>query len=239
MNDSRPELADEAWAMRLQEIGQQFVYPPTPEIAQAVRRRLDRRHRWGPRLVRAGIAAALVALITTLAVPDLRAAAFDLLGIGAVRLVRDVPPPAGIVETGFDPAYETTLDEARRQVDFTVRLLPDLGEPDRVYLYPQDQVVLVWQDVPAPGDLLSLHEIGAEGVNFKYYADREQMTTVNGGPAIWLVSPHVISIPRPQTGPLERYVEGNVLAWEADGLTFRIETRLALDDARALAESLR
>ena len=37
---------------------------------------------------------------------------------------------------------------------------------------------------------------------------------------------------------IQRYIQGSVLLWEADGVTYRLEGELTLDEARALAESL-
>ena len=37
---------------------------------------------------------------------------------------------------------------------------------------------------------------------------------------------------------LRRLVEGNVLLWEQDGVTYRLETELPLDEAIKVAESL-
>jgi hypothetical protein len=39
---------------------------------------------------------------------------------------------------------------------------------------------------------------------------------------------------------VERYLlEGGTLVWEADGVTYRLETRLTLEEAIRIAESLR
>jgi hypothetical protein len=36
-----------------------------------------------------------------------------------------------------------------------------------------------------------------------------------------------------------RLVEGQVLIWEADGITYRLETELSMEEAVAIAESLK
>jgi hypothetical protein len=38
---------------------------------------------------------------------------------------------------------------------------------------------------------------------------------------------------------MRRLVEGNVLVWEQDGLTYRLETKLSLSEAVKIAESLK
>jgi hypothetical protein len=188
MSDPRrfsDESAEEAWNVRVQELGQRFGFPPTPDIAGAVRQRLSRRQgRLSPLWVRAGIALVIVVLVIVLAVPDLRAKAFDFPGIGAVRILRD-EPDTHLLDTGFDPAYETTLDDAQEQVNYPIRqpaYPPDLGSPDAVYLYPNDMVILVW----AGDSQLSLTLIDSREMVFKHYADQEIVTTVNGHEAMWL-----------------------------------------------------
>lgn len=240
MSDPRrfsDESAEEAWNVRVQELGQRFVFPPTPDIAGAVRQRLGRRQgRLSPGWVQAGIALVIVVLVIVLAVPDLRAKAFDFLGIGAVRILRD-EPDTHLLDTGFDPAYETTLDDAQEQVNYPIRqpaYPPDLGSPDAVYLYPNDMVILVWAD----GSLLSLTLIDSRQMVFKHYSDQETMTTVNGHEAMWLIKPHVIEAPRMDAPHIERLVEHNVLVWKVGDITYRLETDLTLAEARRIAESV-
>jgi hypothetical protein len=243
MSDPRPihelsdESAEEAWNVRVQELGQRFGFPPTPDITGAVRQRLGRRQgRLSPNWVRAGIALVIVVLVIVLAVPDLRAKAFDFFGIGAVRILRDEPDTSSL-DTGFDPTYQTTLDDAQQQVNYPIRqpaYPPDLGSPDAVYLYPNDMVILVWAD----GLPLSLTLIDSRQMVYKHYADQEIVTTVNGHEALWLVKPHVIEAPRTDAPHIERLVEHNVLLWKVDDITYRLETDLTLDEARRIAESV-
>jgi hypothetical protein len=63
-------------------------------------------------------------------------------------------------------------------------------------------------------------------------------TDVNGHPAIWLEGPYPLEVRR---GDLEwmRVVAGHSLVWERDGITYRLESLLTLDESRRIAESMR
>ncbi|HJW84573.1 MAG TPA: DUF4367 domain-containing protein [Anaerolineae bacterium] len=65
---------------------------------------------------------------------------------------------------------------------------------------------------------------------------------VNGRTALWLSGgEHMIQVSGPSGEPqLDfRRVEGNVLAWEDGGTTYRIETRRPLEEALRIAASIR
>ena len=65
-----------------------------------------------------------------------------------------------------------------------------------------------------------------------------QETTVNGRPAVWAVGPYLVHL---LNGDLDirRLIDGNVLIWVEDGLTYRLETDLPLEEAVRIAESLK
>lgn len=236
MNDPRPvddSAAAEAWTVRVQDLGQRFKFPPTPPIAGDVRSHLERR-RW-PVLARAGAVLLVILLVIVLAVPDLRARAFDFLGLGSVRIVRDNPTSPASSE--FDPAYKTTLEDTQAKVTFPIRLPtypPDLGAPDAVYLYPGDIVILAWSE-PTP---LSLHLIDKSTIALKHYSEQEVTTRVNGRPALWLVEPHIFQTTDVNLEPIERLVKVNVLVWQEGLITYRLETKLEMDVAVQIAESV-
>jgi hypothetical protein len=84
------------WEARLRATARTFPYPPTPDIARAVRSRLDaesaRRLKPRPRLAWAVIAVLLI-LGGLLAVPQVRAAVVQFLQIGAIRIFLTEPTP--------------------------------------------------------------------------------------------------------------------------------------------------
>jgi hypothetical protein len=260
MTDNRfqntdPTSSKDQWAMRVQDIAGHFDYPPTPDIAGAVRARIERARRWPTgraiRLAQAAAVILLVIIIIMLAVPDLRARAFDLLGIGAVRFVDeptltpgDDDPLATLAAADplFDPAHAVTLDEARSRVNFPIRVPSVLGAPDQVFLHDQrvPLMILVWTDPAEPtAPPVSLHIIGPGIVAFKYNTEQRIETHVNGQPAAWLVEPHLFTLQPGDADMVERVVSVNVLIWEEGDLTYRLEGVATRAEAVRIAESLR
>ena len=167
------EMPLEQLETHLQQAAKAFAYPPTPDIAGKVARRLEARRlearRLEPRRLDrsrlAWVAAILIiALAGLLAVPPVRAQILEFLQIGVVRIFPVAPTPTPTpspmpsqsaplllpsptpLASVLDLAGETTLEEAEQQVGFPVRLPaypPDLGSPDRVFLQNQGGDVLV------------------------------------------------------------------------------------------------
>jgi hypothetical protein len=141
-------------------------------------------------------------------------------------------------------AGETTLEEAQARLPFPVRLPafpPDLGPTDRVFLQENGQmVILVWTEPDDPDEVrFSLHEIGPEGVILSKYHPRViQETQVNENYAVWVQGPYLVQL---SNGVYEfrRMVEGSTLIWEEDGITYRLESDLTLEETIQIAESLR
>jgi hypothetical protein len=154
----------------LRRLAMQNDYPPTPDLASAVRGRLlvaPRPRRWFADLVWAerrafavAIAALtlLVALVSVLAFsPDVRTAIADRLGLHGLRITTEqvtVTPAPSPVGEYLRLGNRVTLEEAQRRVPFPIRL-PDadgLGAPDEIYIsYPPvgGQVALIY--TPRPG----------------------------------------------------------------------------------------
>jgi hypothetical protein len=171
------------------------------------------------------VVVALVILVGLMAVPQVRAAVFEILRIGAVRIVPPGPPPpatqtvptfapaspapivtpspsATPLSSVLDLAGETTLAEARAKAGFPIRLPTypaDLGAPNRVFL--QDLggpvVVLVWMDgIQSNAVRLSLHELGPNTFAEKVQPPVVQETTIHGQPAVWTEGPHLLKLVR-------------------------------------------
>jgi hypothetical protein len=142
-------------------------------------------------------------------------------------------------------AGETTLSKAQQSVGYPI-LLPTypegIGEPDRVFVQEADgpMTILVWIDSQHPDQVkMSLHFIpeGSWVVN-KFAPQAIDETTVNGRPAAWAVGPYPIML---QNGDMKisRLVNGHVLIWEDNGITYRLETDLSMEEAVRTAESLK
>jgi hypothetical protein len=143
----------------------------------------------------------------------------------------------------LDLGGETTLAEAQAQVDFPIRLPaepPELGPPDSVFLQDlQGQaVILVWLNPDNPRQVeLSLHLLGPGTLVEKGAPVILEETTVKGQEAFWVTGPHVIQNRRGDFD-IRRLVTGNVLIWREGVITYRLETKLSLAEAKRIAESL-
>ena len=250
MNPDKQNLSEKD----LREMASRFQYPATPNIAGRIQTRLN-----APRANRlasgARLAFALLLLLALLAisVPGARARLAGFFQIGAIRIV-PLTTPATIENSGSaapssidtlpNLAGETTLTEARKNTGFPI-LLPgypaDLGSPDRVYFQSRAKMlILVWLE---PADhqkvRLSLYEFGPDTfVMKKIDTNILQETTVNGSYAIWTTGPYFVEV-RGNDFQSITLVDGHVLIWMADSLTYRLETGLSLDEAIKIGESLR
>ena len=142
----------------------------------------------------------------------------------------------------LDLQGETTLDQVLERLHFTPSLPiypPDLGEPDHIYLQDQDGQVLflVWTDPQQPDSVLfSLHAIspGSWAVT-KMDPVIVNQTQVNGHDALWAEGPYPLRLTNDSLD-IRRLVDGHVLIWEQDGLTYRLESDLTMEEAIKVAQ---
>ena len=250
-------------AERIRATAEAFPYPPTPDIAAALRQRrtVERERPARPRrtaLVWTAAALVLV-LLGMLAVPDVRASIRAFLRIGAVEIVPLTPTPTaspGTTTTTITPTLvprtsvldlqgATTLDAATQRMPFPLRLPAypaDLGPPDRVFVQSMGGpvAILVWLQPDQPTHArLALYQLSSAAIAQKFAPKIVQHTTVHGQPALWLEGPHLLQFRSPDDFDLGRLVEGNVLLWTENDVTYRLEAGLSLDEAVRIAESLR
>lgn len=254
---------------RMREHAATLAYPPTPDIAGRVWARLSAGPQRRPqRALLASVVAALILCLVLSAVPETRALMLRILRIGVVQIVAPEPTPTShaavpsprpaaasvtprptpkpVQDALFPFMGKTTLDAARKSAPFSIPLpsLPaDLGQPDLVFLQRQfdeaDVVVLIWLD---PSDTtrarLSLHLLSKNVLAQKFAPRVIVKTTVDGQPGVWAEGEYPFVL---RSGDIEvrRIVDGNTLIWERDGITHRLESRMTLDEARKVAESLR
>ena len=206
----------------------------------------------------------LVLALALLAAPPTRAALLALFArVGAIEIFVDdsapepvvtlAPPatapaahpaagpsPTGVIHSLalIEPGEPVTLEDAAGRVRFTPQLPAVFGEPDEILLHrgvDLPAVTLVWRDGATP---LSLTEIGIGEFARKFIFEQAiDETTVNGVPAYWLPGPHSLQLLEPWTADALP-ITSNVLIWTQDGITYRLEGDLALDEARAIAESV-
>jgi hypothetical protein len=216
---------------------------------------LSKRRAWALMLI-------IVLCSSLMLIPPARAAVLEFIQIGVVRIFRaeSTPLPAPQQELSSTPtavpsaqplipileklAGEMTLGEAQGKVDYPILLPsypPDLGPPDRVFVQDADgaMTILVWIDPGQPDKvLMSLHFLpsGSWAVK-KIEPTLIRETQVNGLRAIWTVGPYPL---RYSNGNIDftRLVEGHVLIWAQGDVTYRLESRLSLEEAVRVAESL-
>ena len=227
---------------------------PTP-VDFASRLRLDRSvgRTWIPRV--AWMAGGIVLIFTLLLVPAARQAVANLLEVAGIRFefgeTPGLPPPAILA-----PGDQVDLGSAQRAVDFPILTPSALEPPTAVHLLEWElgtQVFLAWEaserlpEVGESGTGLLLAEFRAD-LNEPFFGKileggtTVDQVSVDGVPAFWLSgAPHVFMF---ETGRRdlvedETRLTGNVLVWERDGITYRLESSLDLDESLAIAESLR
>ena len=240
-------------------------WPEPAELHLRVRNEIaarptETRHPWGWRAAYAAMALVLLVAGALVFSPTTRRAVADLLGIGSVRITFDDRVPSPSIGTDYDFGRPVTLAVARELADFPVPVPNDvtLGAPDAVFFDdntpPGGRVALVYGARPGltaatgdaavvftvfPADLSTgefFKKVGASGT-------RVMQTRIEGMPAYWLEGePHLFYYEDPDLGvaPEEVRLVGNVLLWEADGLTLRLEVGdLGLDRALEIARSVR
>ena len=236
----------------LTELGRRIAVPAAPDLAPAVLARIEpRRVRPHPRRWVLAIALfVLAAFAATLAIPDARSALFRVLLIGGeqIELVDELPavtpqPPGLDLELAL--GQRSTLEQARAGAGFDIRELEP--EPDRVYLgargtvwflygTPQNVRLLVAQTPGATVDEpFIIKKLAASGTHV-------EEVSVEGARGYYLGgSPHLVLL-LDQSGEVieeSARLARNVLVWEANGVTYRLEGDLTRDEALTLAESLR
>ena len=247
----------------LHELGAALDFPPTPDVATAVRRRLAAETRPAPRFARRralvlAFAVLAVAIGAVMAVPPARTAVLDWLGLRGVRIERTPTSPSagtttvrGLSESGLVLGERVTVAEARRLARYPILLPPEsLGDPDAVYLDPSapgGQVSFLYRDGDEVRLLVSEFRAGIDEEFIQKSAGpatRIEPVSVNGGPGWWLEGePHEFFFVDPatkQVRPETLRLATNTLLWVSGGRTLRIEGEdLTRDEAVRLAEGFR
>ena len=212
------------------------------------------------------LTALLILFLSLMLIPPARAAIIEFIQIGVVRIFRAEPtplPPLTASPSITTPltatpvatsqslipmlekiAGETTLEGAQKAVNYPILVPsypPNLGKPDRVFVQDAGAMtVLVWLDHQHPDKvLMSLHFLppGSWAIK-KIEPTVIKETTVNGHRAIWATGPYPIIFSNGNMD-LIRLVNGHVLIWADDGITYRLESDFRLDEAVKMAESLK
>jgi hypothetical protein len=221
----------------LRQLGGELDFPPTPDLAQAIRGRLERPRFWRRP---AAIAIALVvvaAVAAVFAVPQSRSAILDWLGLRHVSVVRVEKLPV-VPANGLDLGQRVTLGEAERRAPWL--LLPD-GEPDSVWVnesIPGGKVSLVW-GTPSHVRLL-LTELSGRAYIEKIVDGDTQVERVRiGNAGAWFQGEHVVMF-QDRDGRFHdthARLARNTLVWQQGGVTLRLEGGLTKDEALRIART--
>lgn len=236
---------------RLVHLGAHVDWPDT-DLSGKVRSRLVDVPR--TRLRPGWAVASLLTAVCLLAVltPGGRTAVADLLGVVGIEIrwseVGTPPATHRDLALGEPVALQAAVDSA----NFVV-LVPagEVGRPDVVYA-DDGRVSTVWNPttmLPEVGDsgIGLLHmQFSARldtGLLTKRLADGTGVTAVDvrGRTGFWIDGePHVLAYVGPdgQERTDTTRLAGNVLLWEEDGVTHRMESALSLDAARSIAATL-
>ncbi len=239
--------------LELRELGARIEYPPTPDLAGAVGRRLAGEPvRRGFALKRAlviALAALAVSVAAVLAVPQARTAILEWLGLRGVTIERVPTQPTAPVEADLRLGDRVSLAEARRRAGHRV-LVPraaDLGAPEVYYAIGTSgsQVGFVYRS--DDGVRLFITEFRGflnEDLIRKSAGPETtiERVTVNGEAGFWLEgAPHKFYYVDDQGQPIAETLRlaGNTLLWTRRALTLRLEGDLTKAEALRIARSTR
>jgi catechol 2,3-dioxygenase-like lactoylglutathione lyase family enzyme len=211
-----------------------------------------------PRRMVVLVAATLSVLVGGLALfsPAVRAAVIRTFFLPGIRILVGQPePPAPIqrLGQGLELGEAVSLSGAQAEVDFPIRLPRELGRPDRVFLEEFVAGGRVWLVYRAGPDLPEAEEtgVGLLVTEFRGGIDQEflkkvqaeggsfQPVQVDGNQGYWIEGAHTLFFLDEDGNIIEdrTRVAGNVLVWEEDGVTYRIESALDLGGTLDLAHS--
>ena len=230
-------------------------WPATPDLVGGLTSFEPRRRSPARRRMLALAAAALaVALAAVLAFSSgARSAFLELFGIGGASVTRVETLPEAEAGLALELGELVPFAEAQAAVPFTIRVPPTKGVPRarfvrdaRVYLdrsVGSGAVSFTW---PCCEPRLVLTQFRGDGLAWvEKWATRGtevEPVSVDGDPGIWIEgAPHVMVF-RDDRGDIQerpRLVDANVLLWERDGVTYRLEGDVPLGQALSIARGLR
>jgi hypothetical protein len=221
-------------------VGRELDLPETPALAPRVRARIERRSRTRFALA-LGVAVAVVAVGIAFAVTPARSAILRFLHLGAATVERVETLPHAqqrALVAGLGPARSR---EAAERVAAIPMVLPPFsrGAPTRYYARPG----LIATTFRSHGKVVLLAELSGQQLGFakKFTspATQVQPAEVSGAySGLWLSGgPHVIvwAAPRGAVTQLVTRLAGNVLVWQTQSRTYRLEGGLSREAALALA----
>jgi len=211
-------------------------FPPEPDLTGRVRERLEQPRSRRPWLVLA--LAAVAAVGALLAIPQTRAAIFDLFHIGGVEVQRVRTQPQA-PNRQADLGEPIAFDEAQDRIDVPL-VAPDAG----FATYYDDSVAGGMVNMTWDGYVLSQWHGDQLSFALKQVGPRSRTVSVsvNGVPGLWITGARHEIIYRDETGQVDaktRRLVGNVLLWDRDGITYRLEGAKTRAQALTAVRNLR
>jgi len=224
---------------RLQILGGEIAYPPTPRFDVG----FERQPVFGARLrpLALGFALLLAVLAGVLSFsPGARSAFLEIFRLRGATIERVESLPQ-VAAQRLDFGRPVSREEAERIVGFE---LLDLGKPDGIYVRDNRLVSLLYGDVNSPRLILSqlrgsvfegfIKKTGSSGTSIvEVRVDGERGLFVTG-------DEHFVMF-RDETGAITdepTYLAGTVLLWNRGPLLLRLEGDLTRSEALELAESI-
>src|SRR5512132_4193342 len=176
----------------LRQLGAEVAFPPTPDVASAIRVRLERPQRFWRRPAAIALAVVVVAAIAAAcAVPQSRSAILDWLGLRNVSVVRVEKLPTVPAHGNLDLGQRVTLDDAKRRAPWL--RVPE-GSPDSVWVnesLPGGKVSLLW-GTPSNVRLLLTEFTGRTYIEKVIQGDTQVERVKIGDAGVWFQGPHVV-----------------------------------------------
>ncbi|HEV3474358.1 MAG TPA: hypothetical protein VG602_03220 [Actinomycetota bacterium] len=238
----------------LRDVGRRLAVPQAPGVASSVTERLSADH--GPSLRRPPRRTLALAAAAVLAVAGVASATGLLVRGVDIRRVPTVRPTAPPEERpDMQLGRRATLAQAGERLGFAVPVPQIPGPPDDVFIGrepPGGRITLMYEARPGiprdpvtgKGMLISMFR----GQTERDFVTKElgpdtslRYVAVRGAPGFWIEGePHTVYYldDRGQLFPDSVRLAGNVLLWQRGELTLRLESRLPLEDALAVAESM-
>jgi hypothetical protein len=259
-------LTDDQLGAELAALAPSIRWPRTPDVATRAEhaiREAERRPSLAPTLLSLPSRRRTV-LVIAAALLLLAAAAFAaklVIDIGAASIAvipgRPTALPTATV-TGGDLGRPVTIEEAASIAGFRPGLPGALGPPDRTWVdrarvdfppaQPVARVALAWRprpDLPRiPGSRFGAILMAFEGEStaisktLSEQTDRSGEAIVDGRTGFWTTGPHELDLLAPGGGTSTFLVRGTVVVWQAEGLTYRLETSLSREAAIRLADGV-
>ena len=241
-------------------------WPETPDVTAAVTTSIRGAERHPSRIpLSLGLPSrrrtVLVIVAAVLALAAAALAAKLVIDIGAVS-VQVLPgrPTAlpSVTASGADLGRPVTIERAAEIAGFRPGMPAELGPPARVWVdrtrpdfaptEPVARIAMAWRPQPSLprihgsryGAVLLVFEGEGNALTKTLFeqTDRYGEAIVDGRIGFWTSGPHELELLDPSGGTSRFLVEGNVLLWQAEGLTYRLESMLPKSRAIHLAGTI-